>query len=262
MNINDFNQQRRQQRKQAYQDTPKQTTETYYGDSTRGVPKQDWGAISQEYIRGIESTDPITNDPIRIFPTLEDVASKYDISINTLKQRSRQDKWHIQRTQFLRLVKSKSSEVDLYDIYGISARLDAQAIETLESIHTISNSILRPYVLAAEGEDIDTTELKPLTTNDIRNLVTATKEAVLLSRALIHKEDANTGKSANHPTINLTTINNNLNTSLQSKKRIKHLTAQLLEAEAIKAEIEKRRQEMPMPASVSEANHATTIDVD
>jgi hypothetical protein len=241
----------RNKQKQSYYESNKQSS-NFRGSYRSGIPKYDWVAISQEYIRGFESIDPITGDNVRIFPTFEDISIKYGCHLDTLQKRAKKDKWFLQRNQFLRLVRAKATEIDLNDLFSINAKLDSQAIETLENIHTITNEILRPYVMAAQGDDVDISELKPLTTNDLRNLVNTTKEAVLLARAIT------TGENNKQTTINITeslapgTTQTLPPNPQQTKKRIKQLTSQLLEAEVIKAEIEKRKQNNPPSPNPSE----------
>lgn len=233
--------------KQQYNSSPK-ATHKFKGKWQSGVPQYNWAEISREYIQGIEEKDPLTNEKVRIFPTLEDIANKYGVNQIYLRRLAAQDKWSIQRSLFLRKLKEHANEIDLDDLLGISSRFDADYITALEHINTIVKSSLEPYAKEAlEPGSIDTTELKPLTSTDMRNMVQTLKESHGLLRNIV-RSDRETIKHTIElpPSETLDTI--------EKRKRIKTLTNQLMEAEQLREELARKKQELAQAKEQQSSN--------
>lgn len=197
----------------------------------------DWIIISKEYIQGIEIKDAITGQKSLRFPTHEQLCEKYGCALLTIRQRSQQDKWYIQRAQFKRKLKIKTSEVNLDDLIGEGTKFDSFHLSALEKIQKLVDSYLEPYVLSMDGAPIE--DLKPLSIRDLKDVTTIIKD----SHSIVHSilGDSNTASLLDD--IQNDVLAQRKNKEI-SKTRLKELAKQLNDAEKLREELELRKKEL------------------
>lgn len=146
--------------------------------------KYDWLNISKEFIQGVKIRNSETNVITIRFPTLVEIAEKYNIPPETVSIRSAKEKWGLQRQQYQRKLKIKNTEVSTGDLLGISSKFDALLLKNLENLASLTEEYIKPYMFILENEEnvVDNPiyeDLKPLTPKDIKELIQ--------SQEIIHK---------------------------------------------------------------------------
>ena len=197
----------------------------------------DWIIIGKEYIQGVEIKDAVTGQKTLRFPTHEQLCEKYGCALTTIRERSQQDKWYIQRAQFKRKLKIKTSEVNLDDLIGESTKFDSFHLTALENIQKLVNSYLEPYMLSLSGEVID--DVKPLSIRDLKDITTLIKD----SHNIVHLIIGDSNTTSLLDDIQNDVIIQRKNKEI-SKSRLKELAKQLNDADKLREDLEQRRNEL------------------
>lgn len=199
----------------------------------------DWIIISKEYIQGIEIKDAITGQKSLRFPTHEQLCEKYGCALLTIRQRAQKDKWYIQRAQFKRKLKIKTSEVNLDDLIGEGTKFDSFHLVALEKIQKLVDSYLEPYILSLDGAPIDVEDLKPLSIRDLKDITCIIKDSHTIVHSILG--DSNTASLLDD--IQNEVLGQRKNKEI-SKTRLKELAKQLNDADKLREELELRKKEL------------------
>jgi hypothetical protein len=103
---------------------------------------EDWDTVRYDYVHGVvdESTGKTT------FPTLKELAEKYDVSPVTVRMQSMKGKW----SRLKALVKSKLKErrdvSELRDVLSASASFDSSTLDAADKLFKLINAQLDEYV--------------------------------------------------------------------------------------------------------------------
>jgi hypothetical protein len=210
----------------------------------------DWLTISKEYIQGIEVKNVTTGNRTLKFPTHEELCEKHGCAILTIRAKSQEEKWTIQRAQFKRKLKIKSSEVCLDDLIGEGTRFDSLHLSSLEKIQKLIDFYLEPYITGINNGFENIENLTPITPRDLKDITIIIKDSHNTVRSILGE-----GTTASL----LEDITNDLIVQRRnkeiSKTRLKELTKQLNDAEKLKEELELRKKEVHK--QLSEKNNET-----
>ncbi len=197
-----------------------------------------WLAISRDYVQGIAVKDS-NSGLIKVkFPTHEELSNKYGCSIITIRRKSQDEKWGIQRSQLKRKLKIKNSEIRLDDLIGEGAKFDGMNLNSLENVQKLIDSYLQPYIMQLESE-ANLEDLRPLSIKELKDVVSMVKESHHTVRSIL-------GESNNSNLLDDIKAENTIDRKHKSisKSRLKELTKQLSDAEKLKEELELRKQEI------------------
>lgn len=204
------------------------------------APKYDWLIISKEFIQGIPIKDMESGKITIRFPTHQDLCDKYGCSLQTIRLRSQDEKWYLQRSQFKRKLKIKNSQINLEDLVGESAKFDGLHLASLEKVQKLIDSFLEPYLRQIENGDLNDNEeieVKPLTTRDLKDITTMIKDSHQTVRSILGEQSVSSLlEDIKEETVSQRKI------KTVSKSRLKELTKQLTDAEKIKEELELRKE--------------------
>lgn len=201
----------------------------------------DWLIISKEYIQGVEIKDINSGQKTIRFPTHEQLCEKYGCSMITIRQKAQQDKWLIQRAQFKRKLKIKTSEINLYDLVGEGTKFDSYHLNSLEKVHQLVEMFLEPYMLLRENGFNDEVEVKELSIRDLKDITVIIKDSHATVRSILG--ESNTASLLDD--IRDDTLAQRKNKEI-SKTRLKQLSQQLNDAEKLKEELELRKKELQL----------------
>ena len=197
----------------------------------------DWLIISKEYIQGIEIKDAVTGQKTLRFPTHEEICQKYGCALMTVRLKSQSDKWYIQRAQFKRKLKIKTSEVNLDDLIGEGTKFDSFHLSALEKIQKLVDSYLEPYMLSLDGAPIE--DIKPLSIRDLKDITSIIKD----SHTIVHSILGDSNPASLLDEIQNEVAQGRKNKEI-SKTRLKELAKQLNDAEKLREELELRKKEL------------------
>jgi len=206
----------------------------------------DWVQISKDYVQGI-STKNRKNGSIKIkFPTHEELCKKYGCSIITIRRKSQDEKWGIQRSQLKRKLKIKNSEIKLDDLIGEGAKFDGMNLNSLENIQKLIDSYLEPYMMQLDN-DAKLEDLRPLSIKELKDVVGIIKDSHHTVRSILGE----TNNSNLLDDIKEDSIVTKKHKSI-SKSRLKELSKQLSDAEKLKEELELKREELKKKLNTKE----------
>lgn len=209
------------------------------------VEQYNWVEISKDYVQGIPVKDSNTGVINIKFPTHEDLSNKYGCSIITIRRKSQDEKWSIQRSQLKRKLKIKNSEIRLDDLIGEGAKFDGLNLNSLENVQKLIDSYLQPYIIQLDSEN-NLEDLRPLSIKELKDVVSIIKDSHHTVRSIL-------GESNNSNLLDDIKAENTVTKKHKniSKSRLKELTKQLSEAEKIKEELELRREEVKKKLNTS-----------
>jgi len=201
----------------------------------------DWLDISKQYIQGITTKDANTGNMKVRFPTHEELCEKHGCSLITIRSKAQKDKWLVQRAQFKRKLKIKTSEVRLDDLIGEGTKFDSYHLKSLEKIHKLIDSYLDPYMKMIDGtnDGYEEEETKPITIRELKDITSIIKESHLTVKSILGDSDT----SSLLDDIREETLAQRKNKEV-SKTRLKELAKQLSDAEKLKEELELRKKEI------------------
>jgi hypothetical protein len=208
------------------------------------MPKElyDWLDISKQYIQGITTKDANTGHIKVLFPTHEELCDKHGCSLITIRTKAQKDKWLVQRAQFKRKLKIKTSEVRLDDLIGEGTKFDSYHLQSLEKVQKLIDDFLDPYIKMINGtnDGYDTNEdIKPLSIRELKDITSIIKESHITVKSILGDSDT----SSLLDDIREETLAQRKNKEV-SKTRLKELAKQLNDAEKLKEELELRKKEI------------------
>jgi hypothetical protein len=196
-----------------------------------------WNIISKDWIQGIRTKDIVSNQITLKFPTHEELCDKYGCSLITIRERSQSEKWYIQRAQFKRKLKIKTTEVSLDDLIGEGTRFDSFHLASLEKVQMLVDNHLEPYMALIKNPDLELEDLKPLSIRDLKDITTIIATSHSTVKSILGESDT----ASLLDDIKEQNIVQRKNREI-SKTRLKELTKQLNDAEKLKEELKLRKE--------------------
>lgn len=120
------------------------------------IDNAQWGAIETEYIYGKIIKDSVTGKKSIVFPSLKDLAEKFDVSEGYIGDRSSKGKWLLKREKYLADYKARIKEENLREIFISRNEKAGETLKQIEALSKLVNYYLGKYrevLNYKEGED-------------------------------------------------------------------------------------------------------------
>ena len=192
----------------------------------------DWNEVKSHYIKGVWS-EPLSKI---IYPTLQDLADVYGISVGTIWNKSKDGNWNKLRTLFRAKIREKREAAELRAIISESAQYDASALELIKKLLVVAHLKMTPYQqYYGDALDLDEVEVdevpETLSIKDLRDLTGTAKELVALTRTIIGEDET----SSIHEEIKNIRLESQKETG--SDEKVSELEKQLREIKSVRATI-------------------------
>lgn len=149
------------------------------------MPVINWDRIKTDYIYGIVEFDNAYTQNIVIYPTHKDLATKYEVSFNTIRQKSAREGWKYQREKIQMQVSQEAGKERIRERYTIGANIDAQNLSALDKVNQLISLYFEPY------EDyLDAASLPPeVKVRDLKDIMDVLQKRHKLARDILGEED-------------------------------------------------------------------------
>jgi hypothetical protein len=192
----------------------------------------DWLNVKSDYVRGFFISDPHDGRRHHVFPTLNELALKWNINPRYIKGKSAEGKWTVEREAFRKKIEAKLEEQHSTALTSESAYFDAQNLRKLTAVHQILDEYLKPYMDAIATKNTHTDELAvdlpPVKMNELKELVNILKESHQLARNVVG-EPLNTAQISKQVEKELQKKENRKATNEDRLKRIEFLSRRLVQ---------------------------------
>ena len=204
-------------------------------------PAYDWLSICRDYVQGITIRNITTGENKHYFPKQEELSQKYNCPIQTIRIRSQKENWGLQRAQFKRKLRLKSSEVNLEDLLGVGVKFDSRHLSTLESVSILIDEFLKPHLeLLNKPEELEMLEdLPKLTIRDLKDITTIVRDSHQTVKSILGEQNP----QSLIEDIKEEALAQRRNREI-SRNRLGELSRQLIEAQSLKEELEMKRKEV------------------
>lgn len=148
-----------------------------------------WEEIRDKYVYGIEKDGKIE------FPSIRDLAERYNVSRTSIGEKASKEKWTGQRLQYLDDRRTKTGQKVIEEISDKVAPLDTYLFEKVDQfIRGIGGIIDRLFPEPNKNEEpLKATDLLVFKTSDFFNLITSLRVAKELEKSVLgegnNKED-------------------------------------------------------------------------
>ena len=115
--------------------------------------KHDWTAIMEEYVVGYVVIDPETGHKIHQYPTLDDLAAKYQVSSSYIKNKSSKESWGLRRETFQTKLREKASSNKFHAFISQSASFDARTLLLLDKLYGLAEAYFDQFEGLEIGRD-------------------------------------------------------------------------------------------------------------
>lgn len=109
------------------------------------IDNAQWGAIETEYIYGKIIKDNVTGKKSIVFPSLKELAAKFDVSEAYIGDKSSKGKWLLKREKYLADYKSKIKEENLREIFISRNEKAGETLKQIEALSKLVNYYLGKY---------------------------------------------------------------------------------------------------------------------
>jgi len=107
--------------------------------------KYPWAEILSEYVTGYVIPDPRTGAKIHIYPTLDDLASKYGCSPTYLKSKSGKESWSKRREFFQLKLQEQTAANRFHSVLSESASSDARTLLAIDKLYALVEAYFEQY---------------------------------------------------------------------------------------------------------------------
>lgn len=115
--------------------------------------KFNWDEIEAEYTRGYLEIDYDTGIRRHKFPTLRELSSKFNCSIDSINKISSREKWVVKRELYRTKIKAKIQKNQPSELFIYSIKLDAKNLNKIEQIHKLVDLYLSKHSMIVDPED-------------------------------------------------------------------------------------------------------------
>lgn len=206
--------------------------------------KFNWDEIEAEYTRGYLEIDYETGIRKHKFPTLKELSSKFNCSIDSINKISSREEWVVKRDIYRAKIKAKIQDTQPSKLFVYSNKLDAKNLNKIEQIHKLVDLYLSKHSMIIDPEDDTLLMDEDSPTINVRELeavLRILKESHNLSRSILGERINNESMVQEAEQFNNV---ENKGDSKTRQDRIKKLTSKLSTKEQAAQALLNRKKEL------------------
>jgi hypothetical protein len=160
--------------------------ETKAKSSRRKVSPLTWAAMKAKYVYGTQLTDPVTDNVVTVYPTLQDLANEYDVSIQSVRAHSVKEDWREERQIFAKKIVDNEKVNLLNSIVSKATRYDEKHLKTLDRLHSIIDSYFEAFESYGYDDNEETTHpVLRINVKDLASIMTILNQSHTLVRNIV-----------------------------------------------------------------------------
>lgn len=198
--------------------------------------------VEHEFVHGIWIVDDFGNKQL-IYPTIKELAKKYECAEQTLYQHSSQENWKLKREQYKSKIEQYYDEQAQSERLALSTKYDTENIKNIERVTKLIDNYFKKYqpYFDRNAEVLDE-EMPNIELKDLDYIMAILQKKHKLVRDIFDEYDsAEKNKFKQKQGNNLT---DNIDNQKVDKDKIKEMTKQYLDVENKAEEISKEEEEL------------------